>query len=158
VATYDLAPEMSAHEITDHLVRVLEEDSFDFIVCNFANGDMVGHTGDFGAAKQAVETIDDCIGRIKKAVEQSGSHCLITADHGNVERMLDPKTHQPHTAHTSERVPLVFIGRNVKRLANNGTLADVAPTLLALMRIETPGEMTGRSLLMEINSPTGGDH
>ena len=158
VATYDLAPEMGAHEITDNLVRVLKEDSFDFIVCNFANGDMVGHTGDFAAAKQAVETIDDCIGRIKKAVEQSGSHCLITADHGNVERMLDLRTHQLHTAHTSERVPLVYIGRNVKQLANNGTLADVAPTLLALMRIEIPGEMTGRSLLMELNSPSGGDH
>ena len=149
VATYDLEPEMSAREITDNLIRVIAEDSFDFIVCNFANGDMVGHTGDFTAAKRAVETIDDCIGRIKKAIDQSGSECLITADHGNVERMFDLTTHQRHTAHTSELVPLVYVGPTTKHLASNGTLADVAPTLLALMRIDIPSEMTGRSLLAE---------
>jgi len=149
VATYDLEPEMSAREITDNLIRVIAEDSFDFIICNFANGDMVGHTGDFTAAKRAVETIDDCIGRIKKAIDQSGSECLITADHGNVERMFDLTTHQRHTAHTSELVPLVYVGPTTKHLASNGTLADVAPTLLALMRIDIPSEMTGRSLLAE---------
>ncbi len=149
VATYDLEPEMSAREITDNLIRVIAEDSFDFIICNFANGDMVGHTGDFTAAKRAVETIDDCIGRIKKAIDQSGSECLITADHGNVERMFDLTTHQRHTAHTSELVPLVYVGPTTKHLASNGTLADIAPTLLTLMRIDIPSEMTGRSLLAE---------
>ena len=157
VATYDLQPEMAAQEITDNLIRVLEEDSFDFVVCNFANGDMVGHTGDFEAAKRAVETIDDCLGRIKRALEQSGSQCLITADHGNVEQMLDLKTRQRHTAHTSKRVPLVYVGRNPEQLAPNGTLADIAPTLLALMRTEAPQEMTGRSLLIGSNQPSSSD-
>ena len=157
VSTYDLEPEMAAQEITDNLVRVLAEDSFDFIVCNFANGDMVGHTGDFEAAKRAVETIDNCLGRIKKAVEQSGSQCLITADHGNVEQMLDLTTQQRHTAHTSGRVPLVYMGRNAEQLAPNGTLADVAPTLLTLMRAEVPEEMTGRSLLIGSNEPSSND-
>ena len=157
VATYDLQPEMAAQEITDNLIRVLEEDSFDFVVCNFANGDMVGHTGDFEAAKRAVETIDDCLGRIKRALEQSGSQCLITADHGNVEQMLDLKTRQRHTAHTSKRVPLVYVGRNPEQLAPNGTLADIAPTLLELMRTEVPQEMTGRSLLIGSNQPSSSD-
>jgi 2,3-bisphosphoglycerate-independent phosphoglycerate mutase len=148
---------MAAQEITDNLIRVLAEDSFDFVVCNFANGDMVGHTGDFEAAKRAVETIDDCLGRIKKAVEQSCSQCLITADHGNVEQMIDLKTRQRHTAHTSERVPLVYMGRNAEQLAPNGTLADIAPTLLALMRTEVPEEMTGRSLLIGSNQPSSSD-
>ena len=158
VATYDLEPQMSAHEITDNLVRVIKEDAFDFIVCNFANGDMVGHTGDFTAAKRAVETIDECIGRVKQAIEQTGSECLITADHGNVERMLDVTTHQKHTAHTSELVPLVYIGTNAIHLASNGTLADIAPTLLALMQMDVPGEMTGRSLLMETRDSDSGAH
>jgi len=147
VATYDLQPEMSAQEVTDRLVEAIRERRYDLVVCNYANGDMVGHTGNFDAAVQAVETLDACLARIIDALEEVGGQCLITADHGNVEKMSDAGTGQAHTAHTCEPVPLVYVGpRKVQLQAEGGTLADVAPTLLALMDIPQPDEMTGHSL------------
>ena len=150
VATYDLQPEMSAPEVTDRLVEAIRERRYDLVVCNYANGDMVGHTGNFDAAVQAVETLDACLARIIDALEEVGGQCLITADHGNVEQMSDAGTGQAHTAHTSEPVPLVYVGpRSLQLQAEGGTLADVAPTLLALMDIAQPGEMTGHILAQE---------
>jgi 2,3-bisphosphoglycerate-independent phosphoglycerate mutase len=148
VATYDLQPEMSAPQVTDELVKAILSRQFDFIVCNYANGDMVGHTGRLPAAIEAVECIDRCLGRIVGALEQAGGHCFITADHGNVEQMTDHTTGQPHTAHTSDLVPLVYIGDRPVQLDSGGTLSDIAPTLLDLMEIDQPREMTGHSLLV----------
>ena len=147
VATYDLAPQMSAAEVTDRLVDAIAARRHDLIVCNYANGDMVGHTGVFEAAVQAVETVDECLGRVGEALRAHGGQALITADHGNVERMVDDETAQPHTAHTSCLVPLVHTGPGRSRLAPGGALADVAPTLLDMMGIDPPAAMTGRSLL-----------
>lgn len=147
VATYDLAPAMSAREVTDRLVDAIETGRYDAIVCNFANGDMVGHTGVFDAAVTAVETIDECLAGVVEALHRTASQCLVTADHGNVERLVDRETNQPHTAHTSEPVPLVYVGPRDVRLADGGTLRDVAPTLLELMDIRQPVAMTGRSLV-----------
>ena len=147
VATYDLAPEMSAAEVTDRLVKAIRTSRYDAIVCNFANGDMVGHTGVFAAAVKAVETLDACLARIVEAVRETGSQCLITADHGNVEQMADPDTGQVQTAHTCEPVPLVYIGPKKVRFSSGGVLSDLAPTLLALMELPIPEEMTGRVLL-----------
>ena len=146
VATYDLQPEMSAPEVTDELVKAIKSREFDFIVCNFANGDMVGHTGFMDAAIKAVECIDTCLGRIVEALEAVHGHCLITADHGNVEQMSDEATGQPHTAHTSDLVPLIYIGDLDLKLSSDGTLSDVSPTMLDIMGIPQPGEMTGHSL------------
>ena len=148
VATYDRQPEMSAPEVTDRLVAAIESGDYDAIVCNYANADMVGHTGDFDAAVQAVEAVDGCLGRIVAAVEATGGHCLITADHGNAERMRDAGTGQAHTAHTSELVPLVYVGPDDVALDAGGTLSDVAPTLLELMGLAQPAEMRGRSLVV----------
>lgn len=147
VATYDLAPRMSAAEVTDKLVDAIAAGAYDFIVCNYANGDMVGHTGDFAAAVQAVETVDECLGRVREALRRRGGQALITADHGNAERMLDTSTNQPHTAHTSSFVPLVYAGPQRTRFVAEGALSDVAPTVLALMGMEAPPSMTGRSLV-----------
>ena len=148
VATYDLKPEMSAHEVTDAMVAAIESGQYDLIVCNYANGDMVGHTGVFDASVKAVETLDHCLGRIRDALDASGGQCLITADHGNVEQLVDHDSGQPHTAHTSELVPLVYIGPQAITLEpQGGVLSDVAPTLLALMGLDQPSEMTGRSLV-----------
>ena len=146
VATYDLKPEMSAFEVTDKLVEEIKSGNNDLIICNFANCDMVGHTGVFDAAVKAVEAVDTCVGRVIEALEQTGGQCLITADHGNAEQMMDPTSGQVHTAHTCELVPLVYSGpQNIK--LQNGVLSDISPTLLALMDIEQPEEMTGKSLL-----------
>ena len=147
VATYDLQPQMSAREVTDRLVEAIRSRHYDAIICNFANADMVGHTGIFAAAVEAVEVLDECLGRIVAAVHDTNAQCLITADHGNVEQMSDTTTGQPHTAHTSEPVPLVYVGAEHLRFRNDGTLADVAPTLLALLQLPVPKEMTGRSLI-----------
>ena len=147
VATYDLKPEMSAAELTGGLIDAMRSERFDAIVCNYANGDMVGHTGQFDAAVAAVETLDQCLGRLAATAAERGWRMLITADHGNVERMRDADTAQPHTAHTTEAVPLVVVGNGPPALADGGTLADVAPTALALMGIDPPPEMTGRSLI-----------
>lgn len=146
VSTYDLAPEMSAHKVTDELVKAINGGTYDAIICNFANGDMVGHTGDFDAAVKAVETLDACLGRIAEALEATGGQMLITADHGNVEQMRDPSTNQAHTAHTCEPVPLVYFGPQAVKLSSGATLSDIAPTMLDLMHLEAPAEMTGESI------------
>jgi 2,3-bisphosphoglycerate-independent phosphoglycerate mutase len=155
VATYDLSPKMSAVEVTDELTRAFREGHFDLIVCNYANGDMVGHTGNLAAAIEAVECLDACLGRVIEALRQAGGHCLITADHGNVEQMTDTGTGQAHTAHTSELVPLIYVGNEDVALTQTlGTLADIAPTLLSIMHVPQPPEMTGKSML--INSAIHG--
>lgn len=148
VRTYDHKPEMSAHEVTDHLVEALQQGGYGSIVCNYANCDMVGHTGVIPAAVSAVETIDKCLGRVTQAVENAGAQMLITSDHGNVEQMVDPISGQSATSHTLNPVPLVYFG-GTRNLLDGGNLADVAPTLLELMGIAIPPEMTGRSLLDE---------
>lgn len=147
VTTYDLKPEMSAYEVTDKLVGAINSKQYDAIVCNYANADMVGHTGDIHAAMRAVETIDDCLGRVVEAQLARGGEVLITADHGNAEFMMDMKTGQPHTAHTINLVPLVYIGRRHAHLAETGALEDVAPTLLKMMGLSQPQEMTGEALI-----------
>ena len=147
VATYDLKPEMSAYEVTDKLVQAIESDTFDFIVVNFANTDMVGHTGDLSAAIKAVEAVDRCLGRLRAAVDAKGGTILITADHGNAEMMTDPTTGEPHTAHTLNRVPVIVCGAPDRKVMD-GKLADVAPTLLELMGLPKPAAMTGHSLLV----------
>ncbi len=153
VATYDLAPAMSAAEVTDRLVDAIDARRYDAIVCNYANGDMVGHTGVFDAAVRAVETIDTCLGRIIEALGRTRSQCLITSDHGNVERLVDHDAKQPHTAHTSAEVPLVYAGPlDIRFAARTGTLSNVAPTLLALMGLPQPAEMTAESLL-DVRAP-----
>jgi len=146
VATYDLQPEMSAREVTDRLVEAIRSRRYDAIVCNYANGDMVGHTGNLEAATRAIEVLDECIGRVVDAMRGIGGEVLITADHGNAETMRDPDTRQPHTAHTLNLVPLLYVGRKA-RTADGGALQDVAPTLLAMMGLPQPAAMTGRSLL-----------
>ena len=148
VATYDLAPEMSAEAVTDILVDAIEQRRYDLVVCNYANGDMVGHTGVLPAAIKAVETLDKALGRVEAALQKAGGQALITADHGNVEQMTDHRTGQPHTAHTCEPVPLIYLGAGAPEFREGiGTLADIAPTLLALMGLPQPAEMTGQSLL-----------
>lgn len=147
VATYDLQPEMSAREVTDRLVEGVETDRYDAIICNYANGDMVGHTGNFDAAVQAIECLDDCIGRVSDAVLAAGGELLITADHGNAEQMVDTELEQPYTAHTVNPVPLIYVGNRAQALLDNGALCDIAPTLLQIMGLPQPREMTGRSLL-----------
>ena len=149
VATYDLAPAMSAEEITRALLGSLERGETDVYVVNFANADMVGHTGIFGAAVEAVKTVDSCLARIVPAVEARGGTLAITADHGNSEQLWDPKTDQPHTAHTLNPVPFVLIGNAVRgaSLRSSGILADVAPTLLSVLGLDPHPSMDGRSLL-----------
>ncbi len=147
VATYDLQPEMSAFVVADRLAEAILGGRYDAIVCNFANADMVGHTGNFAAAKRAIEVLDECIGRVVEAAREVGGEVLITADHGNAEMMNDRTTGQAHTAHTLSVVPLVYVGRPAQ-LASGGALQDVAPTLLDLLGVPQPAEMTGRSLVM----------
>jgi 2,3-bisphosphoglycerate-independent phosphoglycerate mutase len=151
VATYDLKPEMSAPELTDKAVEAIASGKYDLIVLNYANPDMVGHTGSLAAAIKAVETVDSGLGRIVGAIERAGGALLVTADHGNCELMRDPETGGPHTAHTTNPVPLLLAGGGGAGLAE-GRLADVAPTLLALMGLPQPPEMTGVSLLRDIRS------
>ncbi len=147
VATYDLQPEMSAHEVTDRLVEAIGSGRYDAIICNYANGDMVGHTGNYDAAVQAIEVLDACLARVDEAVRQAGGAMLITADHGNAEQMVDPQAEQPHTAHTKNLVPLIYVGQTDASLLDNGALCDIAPTLLEIMGLPQPTAMTGRSLL-----------
>jgi 2,3-bisphosphoglycerate-independent phosphoglycerate mutase len=147
VATYDLQPEMSAPEVTDKLVEAIESGKYDAIICNYANCDMVGHSGLMEAAIKAVEAIDVCLGRVLAAVEKVGGEALITADHGNVEEMFDEETGQPHTQHSTLPVPFIFSSARKGTLASGGSLADVAPTILYLMGIPQPAEMTGRNLI-----------
>jgi len=146
VATYDLAPEMSAAGITDTLCAALGRGEHDFVLCNFANADMVGHTGVLPAVISAVETVDRCLGRILEQAGETGARVFVTADHGNAEMMIDPLTGGVHTAHTTNPVPLVAVNSGTTRFRSGGALSDVAPTLLRLMGIEPPPDMTGRDL------------
>ena len=145
VKTYDLQPEMNSEQLTDELVSAIESQAFDVIICNYPNGDMVGHTGDFDAAVKACEAVDHSVGRVVSALEAVGGECLITADHGNAEQMSDAETGQAHTAHTNELVPFIYVGRDAQ--ARDGRLSDVAPTILHLMGMEQPDEMTGQTLM-----------
>jgi len=148
VATYDLMPEMSAPGVTDVLCKAIAGKQHDFILCNYANGDMVGHSGVLAAAVEAVETVDQCLARVLPAADTAGATVLVTADHGNCELMIDPATGGPHTAHTTNPVPLVIVGEGAPRrhLRTGGSLRDVGPTILRLLGIEPPREMTGRDL------------
>ncbi len=146
VATYDLQPEMNSEELTDKLVAAIKSGDYDAIICNYPNGDMVGHTGVFDAAVKACEAVDTCIGRAVDALKEVGGECLITADHGNAEQMQDPVSGQAHTAHTSELVPFIYVGREATA-RQGGTLSDVAPTMLHLMGVEQPPEMTGTPIM-----------
>jgi len=154
VATYDLKPEMSAPEVTDKLVDAIGSGKFDLIVVNYANSDMVGHTGNLDAAIKAIEAVDTALGRLMDAVKKAGGALFVTADHGNAEQMYDETTHQKHTQHTLNRVPALLFGApaNVRSLSD-GKLADDAPTMLALMGLPQPMEMTGHSLLSEMSRP-----
>ncbi|SPJ32611.1 2,3-bisphosphoglycerate-independent phosphoglycerate mutase [Kushneria phyllosphaerae] len=147
VKTYDEKPEMSAVEVTDKLVEAIDSGRFDLVVCNYANGDMVGHSGDLAAATKAIEAVDECLGRVVEAIERAGGECLVTADHGNAEQMVDPDTGKPQTAHTTFQVPLVYVSQRKATLSEGGRLCDIAPTLLAMMGQTPPEEMTGRVLI-----------
>ncbi|MFO0839026.1 MAG: 2,3-bisphosphoglycerate-independent phosphoglycerate mutase [Phycisphaerae bacterium] len=150
VATYDLKPEMSAVELTDMLVERLAGGVDDFVVCNYANPDMIGHTGSIPAAVKACQVVDQCVGRVLDAIKKAGGCAVVTADHGNLEQMIDPATGGPHTSHTTFPVPLYLYGtpfRGVK-LRDGGRLADIVPTMLAMMGLEQPAEMTGRPLIV----------
>ena len=149
VATYDLQPEMNSTELTNKLVDAIHSGEFDVIICNYPNGDMVGHTGILSAAIKAVEAVDQCIGRVVETLQQVGGECLITADHGNAEQMMDPESGQAHTAHTSDPVPLIYVGRHAA-VTSGGILSDIAPTMLHLMGMPIPPEMTGK-ILMKTN-------
>jgi len=153
VATYDLAPEMSARGVTDTLCAAIAAKERNFILCNYANSDMVGHTGSIPATIQAVETVDECLARVLEAAERAGTRLLITADHGNCEQMIDPETGGPHTAHTTNPVPIVSVdagkaapSHGAAPLRSGGALCDVGPTLLTMLGLETPAEMTGKDL------------
>ncbi len=146
VATYDLKPEMSAYEVTEKLINAIKEDKYDSIILNYANPDMVGHTGSLEAAIKAIEAIDECVGKVIEVCKEKGAVVLITADHGNAEQMIDYKTGEPHTAHTTNPVPLILVGMNDVKL-KSGKLADLAPTMLDIMGLEKPEEMTGESLI-----------
>ena len=147
VATYDMKPEMSAFEVTDKLCEAIRSGKYEAIICNYANSDMVGHTGNFDAAVKAVEVIDQCLGQVLGALKEVGGEAVITADHGNAEQMQDPDSGQPHTAHTHNVVPLIYVGRKARPDESQGSLADVAPTLLYLMGLEIPGNMRGHPLM-----------
>lgn len=146
VATYDMQPEMSAIEVTDKVVAAIKSQEYDFIILNYANGDMVGHTGILPAAVKAVETVDTCVGRFVDAIKSVGGTVCITADHGNAEKMLDAKTNEPFTAHTTNPVPFIVVNDKVKAV-HDGALCDIAPTLLKLAGIPIPPEMTGKPLI-----------
>ena len=151
VETYDQEPEMSAEDITERLIESIKSDKYDAIVCNYANADMVGHTGNFKATISAIETIDKCLGKVIKCTQEVGGEIIITADHGNAEQLKAYTTEkiksQAHTAHTNNLVPFIYIGRPAEFLPGTGSLSDISPTLLHIMGIEQPEEMTGTSLL-----------
>lgn len=147
VATYDLQPEMSAIEVTDKVVEAIKSGKYDFIILNYANGDMVGHTGVIEAAVKAVETVDTCVGRFVEAIREVGGEVCITADHGNADQMVDPETGAPFTAHTTNPVPFIVVSDRVGWIASDGALCDIAPTLLTLAGMEIPAEMTGTPMV-----------
>ena len=147
VATYDLQPEMSAIEVTDKVVEAITSRKYDFIILNYANGDMVGHTGVLEAAVKAVETVDTCVGRFVEAIREVGGEVCITADHGNADQMVDPDTGAPFTAHTTNPVPFIVVSDRVSEIASDGALCDIAPTMLTLAGMEIPAEMSGKPLI-----------
>ena len=148
VETYDLKPEMSAYEVTEKVLVAIKNDKYDCIILNYANTDMVGHTGSLEAAMKAVETVDECVGKVVELVEEKQGNILITADHGNAEQMIDYSTGEPHTAHTTNPVPFILVtSDDTLKLKAGGKLADLAPTMLDLMNLKKPEEMTGESLL-----------
>ncbi len=147
VATYDLQPEMNAPLLTDKFIAAIESNKYDFIICNFANPDMVGHTGNFDATVKAISCLDECLGKILSVLEKTGGEAMITADHGNAEKMSDHTTGQPHTAHTNFLVPFIYFGRPAKPTKENGVLSDVAPSLLSIAGLPIPKEMTGTPLM-----------
>ena len=149
VETYDLKPEMSAYEVTENVVNAIKSQKYDAIILNYANPDMVGHTGNLDAAVKAIEAIDECVGKVVKAINEVNGVLLITADHGNAEQMIDYKTGEPHTAHTTNPVPLILVTENENLKIKEGKLADLAPTMLELLGIEKPAEMTGESILVK---------
>lgn len=148
VETYDLKPEMSAYEVTDKVLEAIKSEKYNAIILNYANPDMVGHTGNLEAAVKAIETIDECVGKVVEAVEEKNGVLLITADHGNAEQMIDYKTGEPHTAHTTNPVPLILVGMENAKL-KTGKLADLAPTMLDIMGLEKPEEMSGESIIVK---------
>ena len=147
VATYDLKPEMSVYEVSERIIESINAKKYDVIICNFANGDMVGHTGNMEAAKKAVEAMDKCIGDIISATENISGSLIITADHGNAELMLDVENNQVHTQHTTNLVPFIVMDKRAKKVSDSGSLSDIAPTILAIMGIDVPSEMTGKNLV-----------
>lgn len=147
VATYDLQPEMNAPLLTDKFVAAIESGKYDFIMCNFANPDMVGHTGNFDATVKAITCLDECLGKIIDSLKANGGEAFITADHGNAEKMADHETGQPHTAHTNFLVPFIYVGREATPTKSNGVLSDVAPTMLSVAGLPIPEEMTGTPLM-----------
>ncbi|MFA6409712.1 MAG: 2,3-bisphosphoglycerate-independent phosphoglycerate mutase [Gammaproteobacteria bacterium] len=147
VATYDLQPEMNAPEVTHRLLEAIRSNKYDVIICNYANPDMVGHTGNIEATVKAVETVDNCLGQVVKALEEVHGEMIIIGDHGNAEMMIDEENKQPYTAHTTNLVPFIYLGRPAKVTQNSGKLTDIAPTMLYLLGIEEPKEMTGKCLL-----------
>jgi 2,3-bisphosphoglycerate-independent phosphoglycerate mutase len=147
VATYDLKPEMSCFEVTEELLNRIDSDVYDMIILNFANPDMVGHTGVFEAAKKAIEAVDVCIGKVVDRILEKDGTVFITADHGNAEQMIDYSTGDPMTAHTTDEVPFIYVSKDAKPLRDHGILADIAPTMLQVMKLEVPQEMTGKSLI-----------
>jgi len=147
VATYDLQPEMSAYELCDEVIKRIDSDEYDMIILNFANPDMVGHTGVFEAAKKAIETVDVCLGKIVDRILSVDGTVFITADHGNAETMIDFSTGEPMTAHTTGPVPFLYVAKDAKPMRESGILADIAPTMLGVMGLEVPKEMTGKSLI-----------
>lgn len=147
VATYDMQPEMSAHELTDQLIERINSNQYDVIICNYANPDMVGHSGNLQAAIKAIETIDCCLGRLVSVLKNHGGELIVTADHGNAEQMLNDETGQAHTAHTSNPMPFVYMGRPAHLSGEGNSLTDVAPTILSLMGLEIPTEMTGKPMI-----------
>ena len=149
VATYDLQPEMSAREVTENVVKAINSEKYNAIILNYANPDMVGHTGSLPAAIKAVETIDECVGKVVEAVLAHDGTLIITVDHGNCEQMIDYKTGEPHTAHTTNPVPLILVSNNENYKVKSGKLADLAPTLLEILGIDKPAEMTGESILVK---------
>ncbi len=150
VATYDLAPEMSAKELTSRLIEMINQHTYDVIICNYANADMLGHTGNFAATIAAIETLDQSMYDVWQALEKNQGYLFITADHGNAESMFDPQTQQPHTAHTLEPVPFLYVGNDLHVIQDIGNLSDIAPTLLTLLGIQPPKEMTGKCLMERI--------
>lgn len=147
IATFDMKPEMSAYEVTDAVEKAIESDKYDVIILNYANCDMVGHTGVFDAAKAAVEAVDECVGRMVNAILEKGGAAIITADHGNADKLMEADG-SPFTAHTTNPVPLIVVGYGDCKLREGGVLADIAPTMLQILDLPQPPEMTGKSLIV----------